>query len=186
LRYLSTLLKGTATRNRQIVFVLLASLVSIGAHAQSASTPHPDSVLRSTLVRLQTNVGASGFHYIRVATRAAGRFRGHDLLPRGDTVVIIDRSSERAIALADIDSVWVQRDFGRGLAIVGGAVCALIGGALGGLIAADPDSGDASVTGGILIGGTIFGAICGAGGWLVGDLIRTWRLEYARPLISPG
>ena len=99
-------------------------------------------------------------------------------------MVVIDRSSERAIALADVDSVWVRRDAARGLGIVGAGACALVAIALGTFIANDPDSGGGSVVGPIVVVGTLGAAICGAAGWLLGSFIRTWRLEYARPLKS--
>jgi hypothetical protein len=139
---------------------------------------HADSVLRAALIRINVN----GPQPVRFASRISGRFQGHDLLLRADTVVVVGRASERAIALADVDSVWVRRNVARGLAIVAGTICALGGAILGAALATDPDSGDASVAGAVLIGGTLAGATCAAGGWLIGDLIRAWRLEYVRPV----
>jgi hypothetical protein len=103
---------------------------------------------------------------------------------RQDTVVVIGRSSERAIALADIDSVWMRRDAARGLGLVGAGACALAAVALGTAVANDPDSGGGSVVGPVIGIGIVGGAICGAGGWLIGSVIKTWRLEYARPFES--
>ena len=165
---------------------VLLGLVPNSAHAQSASPSQGDSVLHSALVRIEADMQADGFHPVRVASRVAGRFEGHELHLRGDTVIVIGGSSERAIALADIDSVWVRRDAARSLGFFGAAVCALAGIGLGTMIANDPDSGGGSAVPAIVFGGTLFGAICGAGGWLLGSVIRTWRLEYARPLNSPG
>jgi hypothetical protein len=136
------------------------------------------------LVRIEANLQARSYHPVRVAGRAVGRFQGRELLLRGDTVVVIDRTGERAIALADIDSVWVRRDAGRDLGLLFGGTCAFFGGVLGTLIATDPDSGRASPFRAIAIGATLGGAICGATGWLLGSVIQTWRLHYARPLGS--
>jgi hypothetical protein len=163
---------------RLLVVVALAGLVTNGAHAQSATPSDPDSVLRSVLVRIEADMQADGYHPVRVGSRAGGRFQGHVLLLRGDTVVVVDRSSERAIALAEIDSVWVRRDAGRDLGLVFGGACAFSGGVLGGVIATGPDSGGGSPLGAIAIGAAFGGAICGAAGWLLGSVIQTWRLHY--------
>lgn len=152
-----------------------------GTHAQSATLSHADSVLQSVLVRIE----ADGFYSVRVASRVIGRIQGTEFLLRVDTAFVIDRGTGRAVALADIDSVWVRRDAALGLGIIGGVMGAILGGTLGGLIATDPDSGDMSPVAPILIGGTLGGAIFGAGAWLLGSFIRTWRLEYARPVNSP-
>ena len=157
---------------------LLLSLHAIAAHAQSAGPSHPDSVLRSVLVRIEADMQADGYHPLRVTSRVGGRFQGHELLLRGDTVVVIDRTSERAIALADIDSVWVRRDAGRDMGLFLGGLCAIIGGGLGGAVASGPDSGSGSPLPGIAIGAAFGGAICGAAGWLVGSVIQTCRLHY--------
>jgi len=161
-----------------LVVVALAGLVTTGALAQSATPSHPDSVLRSTLVRIESDLQADGYHPVRVASRAGGRFQGRELLLRGDTIVVIDRSSERAIAIADIDSVWVRRDAGRDLGLIFGGACAFIGGVFGGVIATGPDSGSGSPLPAIATGATFGGAICGAAGWLLGSVIQTWRLYY--------
>jgi hypothetical protein len=158
--------------------------VTDGAHAQSAGPSQPDSVLRSVLVRVEADLQADSYHPARVASRVGGRFQGHKLLLRGDTVVVIARSSEHAIALADIDSVWVRRDAGRELGLVFGGACAISVGALGAAIATGPDSGSGSPLPAIAIGAALGGAICGAAGWLVGSVIQTWRLEYPAELES--
>jgi hypothetical protein len=163
----------------------VTGLAASDALAQSASPSQPDSVLRSLLSRIEADLLADNFHPVRVASRSIGRFEGHELLLRRDTVVVTDRGSERAIALADIDSVWVRKDAGRGLGIFGGALCAFIGGVFAGAIATGPDSGSGSPVGAIAIGATFGGAICGLGGWLLGSLIQTWRLEYPLPLDPP-
>ena len=125
-----------------------------------------------------------GYHRTRVFSRADGNFQGHELLLRGDTVVVVDFGSERAIALADIDSVLVRRDAGRTMGLVFGGLCAIIGGGLVGSIATGPDSGGGSPLPAIAFGAAVGGAICGAAGWLVGSLIQTWQLEYPVPLES--
>jgi hypothetical protein len=169
---------------RLLVILSFAGLMTSGAHAQSVEPSHPDSVLRRILVRIEADMQEDGYHALRGASRVAGRFQGHELLLRGDTVVVIDRSSERAIALADIDSVWVRRDAGRGLGIVFGGLCAIIGGAFGGVLATDPDSGKGSPLPAIAIGAALGGVICGGTGWLLGSLIQSWQLEYPVPLES--
>jgi hypothetical protein len=167
-----------------LVVLALESLVTNSAYAQSAGVSHPDSVLRSILVRIEADLEADGYHPVRVASRAVGRFQGHHLLLRGDSVVVITRSGERAIALADVDSVWVRRDAGRDLALVFGGVCAVSGGALGGVIATGPDSGGGSPFPAIAIGAGFGGVICGAAGWVLGSVIQTWRLHYPLALES--
>jgi hypothetical protein len=163
----------------------MTGLAASDALAQSASPSQPDSALRSLLSRIEADLQADDFYPVRVASRSIGRFEGHELLLRRDTVVVIDRGSERAIALADIDSVWVRKDAARGLGILGGALCAFVGGVFGGVIATDPDSGSGSPVGAIAIGATFGGAICGLGGWLLGSFIQTWRLDYPQPLDPP-
>ena len=181
---------------RLLVVLALIGLVTNGAHAQSDASSRADSVLRRILARFP----ADGYHPLRIASRVGGRFQGHALLVRGDTVVLIgrsnerqiargdtvvlDRSSERQIALADIDSVWVRRDAGRGLGMVFGGLCAIIVGGFGAVMEADPDSGNGSALPAFAIGAALGGVICGGTGWLVGSLIQTWRLEYPVPVKS--
>ena len=167
-----------------LVVLAVAALVTDGAHAQRVGPSQPDSVLRRILVRVEADMQEDGYHALRVAGRAIGRLEGHEILLRGDTVVVIDRSSERQIALADIDSVWVRRDAGRGLGIVFGGLCAIIGGAFSGVMATDPDSGKGSPIPAIAIGAGLGALICGGTGWLMGSLIQTWALEYPVPLQS--
>jgi hypothetical protein len=169
---------------RLLVILVLAGLVTNVAHAQSVGPSQPDSVLRRILVRVEADMQEDGYHRTRVVSRAAGRFQGHELLVRGDTVVVMDFGSQRAIALADIDSVWVRRDAGRTLALVFGGLCAIVGGGVAGSIATGPDSGSGSPLPAIAFAAAVGGAICGAAGWLVGSLVQTWELEYPVPLES--
>ena len=140
---------------------------------------HPDSILRSAIARVAENNRQT----VRVTSAETGRVEGNRVSLRDDSVFVSTESGVLAIALADVDSVWIYR--GTAAPIVGlifALPCAFFGGAVGNFIGGDPDgngsSGKAAVYSIIgLLGG---GAVCGAVGAGVGSLIERWRLEYVR------
>ena len=95
-------------------------------------------------------------------------------------------SGPRAIAVANVDSLWINR--GTAAPILGAIValpCALFGAAVGGTVGSDPDSQGSSTKGALfsIIGLLAGGAVCGTVGAVVGSLIERWDLEYVR--LSP-
>jgi hypothetical protein len=169
----------TKTLMALLVLVLAESLPSRG-RAQSLPAPHPDSSLRNSLAR----IGAQNAQSVRLATRETGRLEGYRVSLLGDSVLLNSDSGVRAIAVVNVDSVWVQR--GTAALLVGfiaGLPCALFGGLVGDFIGGDPDSNGSQgrATVGMLIGFLGGAFVCGSVGAGIGSLIRRWRLEYARP-----
>jgi hypothetical protein len=125
---------------------------------------------------------------IRVTSRETGRLEGDGVSLIDDSLFVNTWSGLRAIAVANIDSVWIYRGTAAPiLGLIAAVPCALYGAAVGGFIAGDPDGGRHSAAQGILlpiIGLVAGGAVCGLVGAGVGSLIERWRLEYVRP--SPG
>jgi hypothetical protein len=163
--------------------VFMAAFPSSGP-AQSAGLGRTDSVLVNILAHMLPIEWRS----VRIASRATGRVQGSRLYLRGDTVIVVsEEQSERAIAVADVDSVWVQRGtLALTLGLVTGVPCALYVGLVAATFASDPDSngGPAREATAAVLGGALGGVVCGAIGSGIGSLIRRWRLEFARSAIA--
>jgi hypothetical protein len=172
---LACTLSGTAV----LVLFLVGSLSS-RAKAQSEATGPTDSTLRSTFAR----IAADDRQTIRVTSSETGRLEGNSVSLLNDSVFVSTKSGLRAIAVANVDSVWIYRGTAAPiLGLVAAVPCALYGAAVGGFIAGDPDGGRHSAAQGILfpiIGLVAGGAVCGLVGAGVGSLIERWRLEYVR------
>ncbi len=146
--------------------------------AQSASTA--DSSLQVLIARI-----SGGFPLaVRLSSRATGRVQGNRLQLNGDSVVVVGERGPRALALTEVDSLWVKRNASLILGIVAAVPCAVYGGLVGAFLATDPDSNGRAGRGpvGALTGGAVGGFACGLLGVGIGSLFKRWRLEYARPL----
>lgn len=164
-----------------VLVLVLVTLLPSRAPAQSATPSRADSTLYNILAR----IGAAGPHSLRIASRTTGRVQGSGVYLRGDTVIVVSERSERAIAIADVDSVWEQRGTANVLlGVIAAAPCALYLGAVFAFFATDPDSNGrpGAGAGAALLGGVIGGVVCGTVGAGLGSLIKRWRLDYARPL----
>lgn len=165
-----------------VTSLILALLLAIPLGAQDT---HQESDLRGVIARISYDNGRS----MRLASRETGRLEGYRVDLRADSVLLDTDAGVRAIATANVDSVWTQRGSAAHIVgIVAAVPCALYGALVGGFLASDPDSGGKPSHGalGALIGGLIAGAGCGAGGAAIGSLVRRWHLEYARPITVPG
>ena len=159
--------------------VLFASLPS-RSWGQGPLTPGADSSLRNFVSR----ISADNHRSVRLTSRETGRVEGYRVSLLGDSVLLNTDSGVRAIALANIDSAWVQQGTAAPiLGLIAGVPCAVFGGLVGAFIGGDPDSNGSNrrATIGILIGMLGGGFVCGSVGAGIGSLIRRWRLEYARP-----
>lgn len=168
----------TQTPMALLALLLAGSLPSRG-QAQSPPAPHADSNLRNSVSR----ISADNQRSVRLASRETGRVEGNRLSLLGDSVLLNTDSGVRAIALVNVDSLWVQHGTAAPiLGIIAGVPCAVFGGLVGAL-AGGPDSsgGSGRAAAGILIGMLGGGFVCGSVGAGIGSLIRRWRLEYARP-----
>jgi hypothetical protein len=162
-----------------VVLVLGASLPSRD-RAQIAPGPDADSSLRNAIAR----IGADNPRSVRLASRESGRVEGRRVYVLGDSVLLGTEFGVRSIAVANVDSVWVQE--GTAALLVGiivGVPCALFGAMVGEFIGGDPDSNGSPgrAIGGLFIGFLGGAFVCGSVGAGIGSLIRRWRLEYARP-----
>lgn len=167
----------TQTVMALVVFVLAASLPSRGG-AQGVPAPHADSTLRNSIGR----IGAENPRSVRLASRETGRLEGYRVSLVGDSVLLSTNSGVRAIAVGNVDSVWVQR--GTAALMVGlitGLPCALYGGLVGAFFGGGPNNNSGRATAGLIVGFLGGGLLCGTVGAGLGSLIRRWRLEYARP-----
>lgn len=150
------------------------------ARAQTPPPAYADTNLRNSV----TSAGADRNRTVRLTSRATGRVQGNRVSLLGDSVSVSDYSEVHMIAVADVDSMWVQH--GSAAPIVGlilGVPCALYGGLVGGFIGSDPDSNGSPgrATVGLIIGMAGGGFVCGSAGAFIGSWFRRWRLEYARP-----
>ena len=132
--------------------------------------------------RVLTRIGDDSPRTVRLAGRTIGRVDGNRMRLRGDSLVLSTANGSRVVALAEVDSLWVQRSAARPLAIIAAVPCALYGALLGEFLATDPDSNGrpGRGTAGALRGGAVGGIICGSLGAGIGSLIKRWRLEYVR------
>jgi hypothetical protein len=168
-----------------LVLVVAESLPS-RCPAQNAPARHADSSLLNSLIR----VSADSSRSVRLASHETGRLDGRRVSLVGDSVFLDTYSGMRAIAVADVDSVWVQRGTAALLVgIITGFPCAAFGAMIGGFIGGDPDSKGSPGREALLtiVGFLGGGLVCGSVGAAVGSLIRRWELEYpVSPEPSPG
>jgi hypothetical protein len=163
-----------------LLVFLLAESVPSGSRAQSRPESPGDSSLRSSLAR----IGADNPRLVRLTSRESGRLEGLRVHLLGDSVLLTTESGLRAIAVSNVDSVWLQNGTAAPiLGIIAGVPCAVFGGLVGSFIGGDADS-NGSPRREIVLGlvGFVGGAfVCGSVGAGIGSLIRRWKLEYARP-----
>jgi len=174
----------SCTRSRIAVLALFfAASLSSRTEAQSLFTAQPDSTLRSTITR----IAADNRQRIRVTSRATGRLEGNRVFLLDDSMFVSTESGPRALAVANVDSVWIYRGTAAPiLGLIAALPCAVFGGAVGGFVGGDPDSQGSSGKAALfsIIGILVGGVVCGSVGAGVGSLIERWRLEYVR--LSPG
>ncbi len=159
---------------------LLASSLPSDASAQNAAAPRVDSGLDRAVTRISSDVPRS----VRLVSHRIGRVKGDRVYLRGDSLLVLSARQSRAVALEDIDSLWVQRgSAARMLGIAAAVPCAVYGGLLGAFLATDPDNLGRPGRGpaGALTVGALGGVICGSLGAAIGSSFKRWRLEYARP-----
>ncbi len=166
---------------RSLLLFLLALADALPSRAGAQRTTAVDA--SSSLQTVLSRVGSGNGRALRLASKATGRVETRAVYLRDDSVVIHTELGMRAIAVADVDSLWVQR--GTAAALVGTIAaipCLLFGAGLGEFLATDPDGNGWPGGGlaGVAIGGVAGGAVCGLVGAGVGSLFRLWRLEYAR------
>jgi hypothetical protein len=94
----------TQTLMALLVLVLGASLPSRG-RAQSAPAPHADTSLRNSVARISADIRQT----VRFTSRETGRLEGNQVSLLGDSVFLSTDSGVRAIAVVNVDSMWVQR-----------------------------------------------------------------------------
>lgn len=126
---------------------------------------------------------------VRLSSRETGRLEGDRVSLLGDSVLLNTGAGMRAIAMVNVDSVWIQTDAARIIGIIAAVPCALFGAMVGGFLGSDPDGGKHSPLSEILfpiIGLLGGGAVCGAVGAGVGSLIPRWQLEYPGPVEDAG
>jgi hypothetical protein len=166
--------------------ILIAVLVLVpgeclpsGSRAQNPSGAHIDSSLSTIVAR----ISADSARLVRLSSRETGRIEGDRFTLLADSVSLKTASGIRAIAIANVDSLWVRGTATRLFGIIAAVPCALFGAMVGGFIGGDPDGQPSPgrellfpIVG--LLGG---GAICGTVGAGVGSLIGRWRLEYPQP-----
>ncbi len=163
-----------------VLVLLIADFLPSGASAQNAVAPRWDSGLNRVVARISSDVPRS----VRLVSHRIGRVKGDRAYLRGDSLLVLSARESRAVALVDIDSLWVQRgSAAHMLGIVAAVPCAVYGGLLGAFLATDPDNLGRPGRGpaGALTVGALGGVICGSLGAGIGSLIKRWRLEYARP-----
>lgn len=169
-----------ACPNSPIVFLALcvgATFSTIGA--QAAPAFYTDSSLRNTLA----HIGTDDEQTVRVTSRETGRLEGNRVSLLGDSVFLSTRQGVHAIAIANVDSVWIQRGSAAPvLGLIAAVPCALYGGLVGAFIGGDPDGNGSPrrATIGLLVGMIGGGVVCGSVGAAIGSLFPRWRLEYPR------
>lgn len=163
-----------------VVLLVLATSPPSRALAQVTAS-HEDSILYRVLAR----IGEDNPRTVRIANHESVRVQGRGLRLLGDSVVVVSHQKEYAIAVVDVDSLWVQRGTAAlVLGAIAAAPCALYLGLAFHSLATGPDGNRRGEAGPVaaLVGGLIGGVACGAVGAGIGSFIRLWRLEYARPL----
>jgi hypothetical protein len=160
-----------------VLLVVLAECFPNRSLAQSPSTVEADSSLRVIVTRISADNPRS----VRLSSRATGRVEGNSVSLIRDSVFLSTDSGMRVIAVADVDSVWVQRGSAAPiLGIITAVPCAVFGALVGGFIGGDPDSNGSPRREMLLtLGGFVGGAlVCGSVGAAIGSSIRRWPLEY--------
>lgn len=155
-----------------VLFVLLVS-------SADRLDAQRDSVLRDALMRASSESRA-----VRMTSHLPGRIEGERVSLRGDSVIVVGDNGNRAVALADIDSLWVQRGTAAfAVGIVAAIPCAIFGGLVGSFIGGDPDSNGSPNRSTImgLLGFALGGLVCGGVGAEIGSMFERWPLAYARP-----
>ena len=163
-----------------LVVLFLGPALPNRARAQAPPPAYADTNLRNSVTR----AGADRNRTVRLTSRATGRVQGNRISLLGDSVSVSNYSEVHMIAVADVDSMWVQH--GSAAPIVGlvlGVPCAVYGGLVGAFIGSDPDSNGSPrrATALIILGTAGGGFVCGSAGAFIGSWFRRWRLEYARP-----
>jgi hypothetical protein len=134
--------------------------------------------LRSTIAR----IGVGSDRMVRLSTRETGRVEGNQVSLVGDSVLFSTPNGDRAVAAANVDSIWIKGSAAPILGLIAAVPCAVYGGLVGAFIGGDPDGNGSPgrATIGLLIGMIGGGAVCGSLGAAIGSLIPRWRLRYAR------
>lgn len=166
---------------KRFVGLIVAFLVSVLANSAAAQSMvwQQDSVLRNVLMR--AGVEHRG---VRMTSHLSGRVEGERVSLRADSVIVVGDNGNRAVALADIDSLWVQRGTAAfAVGIVAAIPCAIFGGLVGSFIGGDPDSNGSPNRGTVmgLLGFALGGLVCGGVGAEIGSMFERWPLAYARP-----
>jgi len=162
-----------------VMVLVVAECLPSRSRAQSPSEAGSDSGWSNIFAR----VSADSARLVRLSSRETGRLEGNHLSQLGDSVYLNTDSGVRAIATANVDSLWTQGTAARLVGIIAAVPCALFGAMVGGFVGGDPDGGGSprremlfSIIG--LLGG---GAVCGSVGAAIGSLIWRWQLEYPAP-----
>ena len=166
--------------------LLLTALSPMASRAQGVSgSASADSGLGTAVAR----VNADQPRAVRLSSRVTGRVEGDRISLVGDSVFLHTGSEVHAMALSDVDSMWIQRGSAAPiLGLIAAVPCAVFGGLVGSFIGGDPDSNGSPrrATGLLLIGMLGGGALCGSVGAGIGSLIRRWQLEYPHsPALLP-
>jgi hypothetical protein len=175
-------MSGPRTAIRFLALCLGTSVSS--ASAQRADASSADSSLRGALAR----IGADSEQTVRVAGHETGRLEGDRVSVFGDSVFLSTRQGLRSIAVASVDSLWIQHGSAAPLlGLIAAVPCAVYGGLVGAFIGGDPDSQGSPrrATIGLLAGMIGGGAVCGSVGAAIGSAFPRWRLEYSR-VAEPG
>jgi hypothetical protein len=159
--------------------LVLAECLPSCSRAQNPSGARTDSSLRNIAAR----ISADSARLVRLSSGETGRVEGDRFTLLADSVFLNTGSGVRAIALANVDSLWVRGTAAHLAGIIAAIPCALFGAMVGGFVGGDPDSQGSDRRGLLfsiigLLGG---GAVCGTVGAGVGSLIGRWQLEYPRP-----
>jgi hypothetical protein len=169
-------------RSGLVIFVLLiGTALPNRVRAQTPPPEYADTNLRNSVSR----AGADRNRTVRLTSRATGRVQGNRVSLLGDSVSVSDYSEVHMIAVADVDSMWVQHGSAAPrVGLILGVPCALFGGLVGSFIGSDPDSNGSPrrATVLLILGMAGGGVVCGSAGAFIGSWFRRWRLEYARPM----
>ena len=167
----------------QAMMALLVLVVAESVPSRCPAQNPPVRLADSSLLNSLTRISADSSRSVRLASRETGRLDGRRISLVGDSVLLDTYSGMRAIAVVDVDSVWVQRGTAAVLVgIIAGFPCAVFGAMIGSFIGGDPDSKGSPGREAVLtiVGFLGGGLVCGTVGAGVGSLIRRWELEYPR------
>jgi hypothetical protein len=162
--------------------LVLLLVVAISLPVRSPAQPtlsHADSLLYHVLAQ----IGEDNPHTFRILNHEGILVQGRGVHLMGDSVVMVSHQKEFAIAVVDVDSLWMQRGTAAlALGVLSAVPCALFLGWAAYTLATGPDGNPRSGPVAALSGGAIGGIVCGGVGAVIGSFIRVWRLEYARPV----